>query len=81
MFHTHPFKKDDLLTSCDPQDLPGGKKAFMNYRNESSIADDSILTSFRQRGADLIGLILDAEKITAYDGTGVKDIPVDRCGY
>lgn len=82
MFHTHPYRRGELLTACDPVDLPGGRKAFVNYRNESSIADDSALTSFRQRGAsNLIGLILDADKISAYDGSGDVQVAVDRCGY
>lgn len=84
MYHTHPFKRGDRLTGCDPQVLPGGGRVFINYRNESSIADDSALVGFRRRNApDLIGLILDADSIIAFDGSGVQshDIKVERCGY
>lgn len=86
MYHTHPFKRGDLLTGCSPQDLPGGQKMFVIYSNESSVADDSALMSFRHRGAtNLIGLILDADQITAYDGTGLQTEEhqrvIGRCGY
>jgi hypothetical protein len=82
MFHTHPFAVGDRLTSCEQVDLPGGRRGFMNYRNESSFADDSALRYFRNMGAPaLIGIIIDANKIIAYNGTAAGQTSVDRCGY
>jgi hypothetical protein len=54
----------------------------MNYQHQSSIDDDKIVSPLRARGYDIIGIIIDAEKIIAYDGSNTTEpVLFNRCGY
>lgn len=83
--HTHPFHRGERLTECPRQEIPGMGSFHVNYKNESSEADDRELRRFRSiPGAqNLIGIIIDHDQIIAYDGSGTPEgeVKLDRCGY
>lgn len=83
--HTHPYGRDELLTSCPSERIViGGTvfEAFTKYQNDPS-ADDGRMA--QQWG--LPGYVLDREKITRFTGNPSSSIKYDitlrtnRCAY
>jgi hypothetical protein len=79
--HTHPYAYHETLTSCDYQQLPGGIKLPVVYNGDTSFDDDSTMLRLRQDYPGLIGLVLDKDKIIAYNGDAMENRPISRCGY
>lgn len=85
MVHTHPYHLGEQLTSCEQQRLPGGGAVYINYANQPSGDDYDTMQGLHSiPGAEtLIGIIIDNEKITAYNGSSGPgaQTQMDRCGY
>jgi hypothetical protein len=85
MVHTHPYTNGELLTTCGKQEIPGLGSFYVNYGNNPSCADYETMQRLRSiPGVEgLIGIIIDKEKITAYDGSDSPSgqTSMARCGY
>lgn len=82
MVHTHPYERGEVLTGCGGARLNDRIVIYPKYEVEPSPDDFEAMENLRTIPGveDLIGIVLDAEKIHAYTGTGeTMDFP--RCGY
>lgn len=81
--HTHPFSNGEKMTECDWQEIPGLGKFPIAYRNAPSQGDDEATKFWRSQGYDILGYMIDADRITVFngDGTPQSETPYTRCGY